>query len=111
MKQRDYLFLIISSAILVVIWVTFNIIHTAITSTISASIGQQLEPISATFDTQTLNGLNSRKKVVPAFVISLPPTISPTIPPVTPIVPYSSTSAKIVTQTIIQQATTGGKTQ
>lgn len=111
MRQRDYLFLIISSAILVIIWITFNIIHTALTSTISVSVGQQLIPIAATFDTVELHDLSARNNVIPAYVISLPPSVSPTIPPVTPIVPLSSTSAQVVTQTIIQQATSGGKTQ
>jgi hypothetical protein len=112
MKQKDYLFILISSAIVVVIWITFNILHNVLTSTISESLGQQLVPIAGTFDTQTLDSLKKRAHVTPLFIIIQSPTPTPTLPPVTPIQPIATASAPLVTQIILQQqATQGGRTQ
>lgn len=110
MKQRDYLFILISSAVLVIVWITFSILHSLLTSTISESLGQQLIPIAGTFDTKTLDALKARTQITPLFVIVQSPTPTPTIPPVTPIQPIASQSAPIVTQ-IILPATQGGQLQ
>lgn len=108
MKQKDYLFILISSAILVVIWITFTILHSVLTSTISEQLGQQLVPIDGTFDTKTLDALKIRVQITPLFVIAQSPTPTPTIPPVTPIQPIATASAPIVTQVILQQQATQG---
>lgn len=69
MKRREILFLIISTFILVVVWVGFSIYHNAVTSTISQTLSIQITPISPTFDMQTFEKLKEREKVSPLFEI------------------------------------------
>ena len=91
MKQRDILFLLISSAILAGIWIVFTIAHNALTSTITPTISQQLIPLSNTFDQKTLQTLQTRKGVTPQFIISVvvstTPTPTPTLIPISPVNP------------------------
>lgn len=100
MKQKDVLFLLISSAILAVIWIIFNIIHTSLTSTITESVGQELNPIARTFDQKTLDTLKKRQKVTPVEAITIIPSVTPTPTPpaITPVTPISSGSATVATQ-------------
>jgi hypothetical protein len=67
-KQKDILFILISSFILVVAWVAFNIWHIYVTSTINEHIQFQLTPINPTFDQQTMQQLKSREDINPSFV-------------------------------------------
>lgn len=69
MKRREILFLIISTFILVVVWVGFSVYHNAVTSTISQALSIQITPISPTFDMQTFEKLKEREKVSPLFEI------------------------------------------
>ncbi len=105
MKQKDLLFLLISSSILVVIWIIFNILHHSLTSTITDTVGQELNPIAKTFDQTTFDILKKRQKVTPVVAITIIPSItpSPTPLPITPVQPISSESAK--------QASGGASTQ
>ncbi|HSA84110.1 MAG TPA: hypothetical protein VLF20_04460 [Patescibacteria group bacterium] len=69
--QKDFLFLTISFFVIVVMWIAFNIYHAAVTSTISEDLQMQLTPIAGTFDTTTLEALQSRKKVDPLFTSTI----------------------------------------
>lgn len=89
-KQNDILFILISSFILVVAWITFNIYHIFVTSTISQHIQYQLAPIDPAFDQQTMQQLKTREDINPLFgsqsVASNSGTTqtTPTIPSQTP---------------------------
>jgi hypothetical protein len=74
--QKDILFLSISSFIVIVAWIGFNIYHIYVTSTISEDLQLQLTPISPVFDTQTIQKLQSRENINPVF--EMQKTISPT---------------------------------
>lgn len=66
-KQKDILFILISSFILVVAWVSFNIYHIYVTSTINQHIQFQLTPINPNFDQQTMQQLKTREDINPSF--------------------------------------------
>lgn len=67
MKQKDLLFLIASTTVLILSWIGFSIYHNLVTSTIPENLNVQIAPLDSKFDTQTLQQLRSRKKVSPLF--------------------------------------------
>ena len=90
-RQKDILFILISSFIVVVAWIIFNIFHIMATSTIDENIQLQLTPISGTFDQKTIQGLKSRENINPLFqqqtnasqsALPTPPAAIVTIPPI-----------------------------
>lgn len=111
MKQRDLLFLLISSTFLAVVWIIFSILHNALTSTINTSLNQQIQPIVGTFDNKTIQALQKRLPVTPqsSFVGSnqLTPTPTPTIPPA----PTANPTGLNITPTIIITTPTQSATQ
>lgn len=72
--HKDILFILASSFIVVVAWVSFNIYHVYITSTISQEVQAQLQPIDGTFDRATLEQLKKREKIDPLFNKQTKPT-------------------------------------
>lgn len=68
--RKDVLFLSISFFVMVVAWVGFNLYHTWVTSTISADLQMQIQPIDPTFDMATINQLKKREKIVPLFELT-----------------------------------------
>ena len=66
-KQKDILFILGSSFVVVVAWIGFNIYHIYVTSTISEEIQVQLSPINPNFDKDMIRELKTRDKVVPLF--------------------------------------------
>lgn len=73
MKQRDILFLLISSCIVVFVWIAFTIIHNSQTSTVSEGTAQDISPIQATFDTKVIEKMKARLVVSPALTIQVTP--------------------------------------
>jgi hypothetical protein len=89
-KQKDILFILISSFIVTVAWIAFNIFHIMATSTIDENIQLQLTPISGTFDQKTIQQLKTRENINPLFeqqasssqsAVPTPPAII-TLPPI-----------------------------
>ncbi len=76
MKNREILFLIISTFIIVIAWIGFNIFHNIKTSTIPQNLTIQILPINPNFDTKTIEELKKRKKVQPNFNMSVQPSIA-----------------------------------
>jgi hypothetical protein len=66
-KQKDILFILISSFVVVVAWIGFNLYDIWATSSVSLDVQAQLTPIDAVFDPQTIQGLRSRENVNPLF--------------------------------------------
>ena len=66
-KQKDILFIVISSFIVVAAWIGFNLYHIYVTSTVSDDLQLALTPINPDFDKQTLQHLKSRKNINPLF--------------------------------------------
>lgn len=93
-KQKDILFLLISSFIVVVAWIGFNLYHITVTSTVSQTIQMQLSPISATFDQATIEQLKTRENIVPVYnaQTSSAPTATASAATPTPISPAGLTT-------------------
>lgn len=66
-RQNDILFILISSFVVVVVWIGFNIYHIHVTSTISQHIQYQLTPVSPNFNQEVMQQLTKRKNVNPLF--------------------------------------------
>lgn len=65
--RLDILFVLISSFIVVVAWVSFNLYHIWVTSTVGEEIQMQLTPIDPQFDPTTIQQLRTREQVNPLF--------------------------------------------
>jgi hypothetical protein len=111
-RQNDILFILISSFIVVVAWIGFNIYHIYVTSTISEDVQAQLTPITGSFDTQTLQQLKSRDKVNPKFernaaasqsAVTPAPTQQPDEPAVSPGPAEASDTASSAAQNLPNQ--------
>jgi hypothetical protein len=66
-KQKDILFIFISSFVVVVAWIGFNLYHIYVTSTISQDIQIELTPINPLFDSQTMQQLSTRENIDPLY--------------------------------------------
>ena len=67
MKQKDILLIVVPTFIMVVLWIAFSIYHNHVSSTIKDPLSTQIEPISATFDTKTLDNLKQRERLNPLY--------------------------------------------
>ncbi len=67
---KDILFLSISSFIVVVAWVGFNIYHSYVTTTITPELQIQIIPIQPEFDMATIQTLKTRRQVQPITNLS-----------------------------------------
>jgi hypothetical protein len=65
--QKDILFILISSFIVVAAWVSFNLYHIWATSTVSADIQNQLTPIDPEFDPTVIQELKSKEYINPLY--------------------------------------------
>ena len=91
-KQKDILYILIPSFILLVFWIGFTIYNGAVSSTITEVQQVNIKPIAPSFDTATINELKKRKKVTPqneAIIITeeanqVSPSLEPEISPSTP---------------------------
>lgn len=64
-QQKNLLFIIIPSTILVILWIIFGVYNRAITSTISSSQQIAINPIAPVFDTSVLDLLKKRATITP----------------------------------------------
>ena len=53
--------------ILIVAWISFNIYHNAVKSTIPENLNIQIFPITPFFDTKTIEKIKNRQRVVPLY--------------------------------------------
>ena len=65
--QKDILYISISSFVLVVLWVGFNLYHAYVTSTIEPDLQIKILPIEPRFDTETIEKLKTREKITPLY--------------------------------------------
>ncbi len=75
-RQTDFLFIIIPTFIVILLWITFTIFQKATSTTITKTQTSLLKPISPTFDTSVVALLNRREKVTPNLeeVVGTTPT-------------------------------------
>ena len=91
--QKDILFVLISSFIVVVAWISFNLYHIWVTSTISEEVQVQLAPIAPHFDPATIQQLKSRKHIDPLYEQQATPSQAISATPTTPPSPLASESS------------------
>ena len=106
MKQKDLVFLLASTSILVLVWIVLSIYHNLAASTIPQTLETSISPIDPTFDKKTLETLKQRKRTVPVYKLeseSLSPTPIQSEP-----TPISSPSAES-SLSPEKQATQGGE--
>lgn len=94
MKQKEYLLLLGSILIIIIIWVIFNIYHNYTTSTIDPNENLIIIPIEGTFDQNTINQVKNRKRVEASLdsIINLTASPSPKISPTPTIVASPSST-------------------
>jgi|SRR3989344_2719883 len=106
MKRNDVLFLMISSFVVVVVWISVSVYSSAVTSTISETLGVQIIPISPAFDTPVIEALKKRRVITPSNELpttaseeaSLSPTpITPPTPSTQPLLPTTTQSKPTIT--------------
>lgn len=100
MKQKDILFILISSFILILVWMGFNLWHIKQVSTLSEPVSQQLIPINPYFDKAVIQKIMQRQQIAPLYKLnqatssaSLTPTPSLSALSPTPISTSSVTPA------------------
>lgn len=98
MKQKDILIILISTFILVVAWIGFNIYHNSVTSTISETLGVRISPINPDFNIKDINALKERKKVTP-ILDATASLATPSATPTTQPTPSTPTPSPIITPT------------
>lgn len=108
-RQREIIIVIISVFLLTLAWIAFDLYHNAITSTISSTLQQDIQPIDPNFDTQTVQTLKQRQFSSPSYTISSPQqttatpsgTVQKTSPaPLLNIVPASPSATPTVTRLV-----------
>lgn len=93
--QKDILYISISSFVLVVLWIGFNLYHAYATTTITPDLQLEIAPIAPKFDTEIINKLKTREKIAPLYELrnaSSSSTITPI--PATEGTPNAGSSAQ-----------------
>lgn len=67
MKQKDIFYIVVSSFILIVIWIASNLWHIQNASKLTETVITQSLPITPSFDTKTLIKLKERTTAAPVF--------------------------------------------
>ena len=65
--QKDILYVSISSFVLVVLWIGFNVYHAYVTSTIAPDLQLIIQPINPKSNLETIQELKKRTKIEPIF--------------------------------------------
>lgn len=80
MKRNEAYFIVIATFIVIVVWIIFSILDSAVSSTISKGLNAQIAPISPTFNTKIIDGLKTRKEVLPENLEAVPAASSSASP-------------------------------
>ena len=76
-QQKNLLYILVPSTILIIIWIIFGIYSKAISSTLTENQNLSIVPIAPVFQTKVFSSLEKRKKVDPVFTIdAVPNTIA-----------------------------------
>jgi hypothetical protein len=81
MKKNDIILILLPLFLFVIAWIGFSIYHNIATSTISEPLAVQIEPITPTFDTNTIDSLKTRETISPDYELTntlVSPTPTPT---------------------------------
>lgn len=100
-QQKNLLYLIIPSTILVILWIIFGVYNRAVTSTISSSQQTAINPIAPTFDTSIFDLLKKRSTITPLLT-----GIGETL--VTPASQSAKPTPEITPEPIASESASGG---
>lgn len=106
MKQKDIFYIVLSSFIVIVIWIVANLWHIQNVSKLSDSVIMQTTPITPSFDTQTLQKLKTRSQTSPDFSIknNASPSATPTPIPIVSPVPTTIITPPVTPSTTLTPA-------
>lgn len=95
MKQKEYIIVLGSILIVVILWGIFTVYHNLSTSTIDPNENLIVVPIDGTFDRNTINKVKTRKRVDVTLSSLSSPSASSTPTPKPSPTPVSSKSAAL----------------
>ena len=76
--QKNILYLLIPSFIVIIIWLISNVYNHAVMTTVTSDQAISIKPISDSFDTRVIEDLKKRKQVVADTTASPAVLLSPT---------------------------------
>lgn len=82
--KNDLVIILITSFILIVCWIGFNIYNKSVSSTIDETLAKEIQPIPPNFDTETIDALNKRERIAPLFSLTQTEEASESAPTPTP---------------------------
>lgn len=94
--RNDFLYVSISSFVLVAIWIGLNLYHSAVTSTIAPDLEIQINPIEPEFNINVIQNLKTRLQIAPAYELdraSSEASIAPS--PTIQLTPAATNSARL----------------
>lgn len=65
MKRNEAYFILIATFIVIVVWIIFSVLDSAVSSTISKGLSKQTLPIQPSFNTKVIDELKKRKIITP----------------------------------------------
>lgn len=98
--KNDLVIILITSFILIVCWIGFNIYNKSVSSTIDDTLGKEILPIPPKFDTATIDTLKNRQKVSPLFTLTQSTDASESALTPTPTKPFPTPSVLLDEPTI-----------
>jgi len=73
-QQKNLLYILVPSTILVILWILFSVYNKSVTTTISSTQTQEIKSISPIFQSAVLSNLGKRQSIEPIFSIESVPT-------------------------------------
>jgi hypothetical protein len=95
MKQKNILFIFISSFVVVAAWVGFNLYHKWVTTTISPDLQIQINPIESSFDRDTIEKIKTRNRISPENELDSSQPSATASPVLSPIITPEQTEIEI----------------
>lgn len=74
-QQKNLVYILIPSTIMIVVWIIFSVYNKAVMSTVSKSQIVAIQPISPVFPTGVLTQLQTRKSLDPLYSIDSVPNV------------------------------------
>lgn len=102
MKRKDIVVIIVPMLIFVIVWISSNIYHSYVNSTIKEGVSVHINPISPSFDTKTIEKIKSRESII------VSEEALPQVNNSTPSATISNTVTPIPVVTGTDQASAGG---
>lgn len=70
MKEKNIMFILVSSGIVTIAWIAFTFHHTLVTSTLEPDLQEKLKTISDRFNESAIDAILNRREVTPTYELS-----------------------------------------